>query len=274
MNFSKRFSAACAAAAAAAVLVCGTALHASATGSVEDVYDAMRRIGLPESMIQDAKVQYQNIPHDADGMSINGTYYTYSVWADMVDIYQDDIWNEVAGEYGLSGEQVRKSYETATQPVAGKTAETTCITTTLPSVTTNKPFVSMTREEKQTYIASLPEEERVAFVAGLSTAERNSIIKQMDPQQKANIMHNYIALGDQFGMHITVDDISNGSISYSVRDEDGKLIDSNSLGADADETGWDLTRPILLATGCVLISVGGVIWLVSRMNRSNEDDDE
>jgi 16S rRNA processing protein RimM len=63
-------------------------------------------------------------------------------------------------------------------------------------------------------------------------------------------------------------------IGLSVRDEDGKLIDSNSLGADADETGWDLTRPILLATGCVLISVGGVIWLVSRMNRSNEDDDE
>ena len=97
-------------AAAAAVLLCGATLPMSASAnSVEDVYNAMRKIGMPESMIQEAKLQYQNTEHDENGMSINGNYFTYDVWADMVEIYEDEIWNEVGKQFNISGADIKQA---------------------------------------------------------------------------------------------------------------------------------------------------------------------
>ncbi|MBQ8920764.1 MAG: hypothetical protein IJ060_01205 [Oscillospiraceae bacterium] len=272
-----------ASAGASLLLAAGSTLHAGASGSVEDVYNAMRRIGMPESMVQDAKTQFQNTSHDAEGMTINNTYYTYDIWADMVEIYQDDIWDEVAKQFDLTGDQLKKSYETATVPPttgtdaqgtgSSATTATTAITTTQPSVTTDKPFTSMTLDEKKAYVASLPEEERAAFVAGLSTSERNSIIKQMDPDAQANVMQGFIQAGEQLGMHVSVDSIGGGNgISYSVRNSDGTLIDSASLGGGVDETGWDLTVPVLVSAGAVLLSAGGFVWIALLGRKHREED--
>ena len=268
--------------AAAAAVFCGTA-NVSAEGSVQDVYDAMRRIGMPESLIQDAKTQFQNTPHDDDGMTINGHYYTYDVWADLVEINQDGIWNEVGKQFGLSGDDLKQSYQTATAPPAttadggskkGGSTETTAkpyITTTQPSVTTAIPFTQMTLDEKKAYVNSLPQEERAAFVAGLSTADRNSILKQMDPAAQANVMQGFINAGEQLGMHVTVDDIGGANgISYSVRNSDGTLIDSSTIGAGVDDTGWNLTVPFLAAAGAVVLSAGGIVWLALRSRKEND----
>ncbi|MBR3269583.1 MAG: hypothetical protein IKI58_12785 [Oscillospiraceae bacterium] len=282
-NRIQRLTVFAASAGAAVLLAAGSALHASAE-SVEDVYAAMRRIGMPESMVQDAKTQFQNTPHDADGMTINNTYYTYDVWADMIDIYQDDIWDEVAKQFDLTGAQLKESYATATAPATTSadpegskttgTTATTVVTTTQPSVTTNRPFTKMTLDEKKAYVASLPEGERAAFVAGLSTAERNSIIKQMDPAAQANVMNGFIQAGEKLGMHVTVDDIGGGNgINYSVRNSDGTLIDAASIGGGVDETGWNLTLPVLFSAGAVLLSVGGVVWLALRGRKLPEEEE-
>ena len=268
--------------AAALTTVCGTAT-ASASGSVQDVYDAMRRIGMPESIIQDAKTQFQNTEHDANGMTVNGHYYTYDVWADLVEINQDQIWNEVAKQFDLSGDDLKQSYQTATAPT-GTTADTgkqsgttttkvtTYITTTKPSVTTDKPFTKMTLDEKKAYVKSLPESERAAFIAGLSNTERNSIIKQMDPASQANVMQGFINVGEQFGMHVTVDDIGGADgISYSVRNSEGKLIDASSIGGGVDDTGWNLTVPFVAAAGTVLLSAGGFIWIALHSGKPRRE---
>ncbi|MBR6107148.1 MAG: hypothetical protein IKQ39_03985 [Oscillospiraceae bacterium] len=270
---------------AALTAVCGS-VNASAEGSVQDVYDAMRRIGMPESLIQNAKTQFQNTPHDDEGMSINGTYYTYDVWADLVEINQDSIWDEVGKQFGLSGEELKASYATATQPTetvpadsskgtgSTKTTVTPAITTTKPSVTTAISFTQMTLDEKKDYVNSLPQEERVAFIAGLSNAERNSILKQMDPASQANVMQGFINAGEQLGMHVTVDDIGGADgISYSVRNSDGVLLDSSSIGAGVDDTGWDLTVPFIVSTGAVLLSAGGLVWLAFRSRKETENDE-
>jgi len=272
-----------ASAGASLLLAAGSSLHAGASGSVEDVYNAMRKIGMPESLVQDAKTQFQTTPHDAEGMTINNTYYTYDIWADMIEIYQDDIWDEVAKQFDLTGKQLKDSYATATAPPStsanpqssGSTATTatTVITTTQPSVTTDKPFASMTLNEKKAYVASLPENERAAFVAGLSNHDRNSIIKQMDPDAQANVMHGFIQAGEQLGMHVSVDSIGgDNGINYSVRNSDGTLIDSASLGGGVDQTGWNLTVPILSAGGAVLLSAGGFVWIALRSRKRPEED--
>ena len=224
-------------------------LHGSAA-TIEDVYDAMRRIGLPESMVQEAKNQYQTTEHDDAGMNINGNYFTYDVWADMVELYEDEIWEEVGKQFGVSKDQIKE----ATQNPEPQT----------PSVEPEKPFASMSLEEKQAYIASLPEEERAAFLAGLSTADRNSIIKQMDTESKANIAEGFIGLGEQLGMHVSVDELDSNSISYSVRNSEGTLIDVSSVGNTVDNTGWDMTLPVLAASGMILLAVGGIAVITKK----------
>ena len=160
--------------AAAAVLLCGAAMpFAASAESVEDVYEAMRRIGLPESMVQEAKIQYQNTEHDDEGMTINETYLTYDVWADMVELYEDDIRNEVGKQFGVSGEAIKEAAEAErsqkpaeTQPASENSAapaETAPAKTEKPAVSVEppKPFVNMTLDEK---IAVIGKIEDVKFV--------------------------------------------------------------------------------------------------------------
>lgn len=262
-------------AAAAAVLLCGAALPFSVSASsVEDVYAAMRRIGLPESMIQEAKIQYQNTEHDENGMSVNGNYFTYDVWADMVEIYEDDIWNAVGAQFGISGEDI-KNATTDTTPQQTAPAETTSTTTVAETPTepvqTEKAFINMTLEEKQAYVASLPESERAAFLANLSTSERNSIIKQMDMDSQATIANGFIELGKELGMNITVGKFDGDGISYSVRNSEGTLIDVSSVGTTVDDTGWDTTVPVLGSSAMILSAIGG-LTLFTRKQRKEEQD--
>lgn len=242
--------------AAAAGLLCTALLplHAAAS-SVEDVYAAMRRIGLPESMVQEAKIQYQNTEHDENGMSINGNYFTYDVWADMVELYEDEIWNEVGNQFGVTKEAIKEAAAAEPEDTPAQT---------------DPEFVQMTLEEKQAYVAAMPEEERASFIAGLSTAERNSIIKQMSADSQANIASGFIALGEQLGMHVSVDQLDGSGINYSVRNSDGTLIDVSTVGTGVDDTGWNTTVPVLSACAMILGAVGGVAYFALRTRREEK----
>ncbi|MCR4758724.1 MAG: hypothetical protein K5705_00375 [Oscillospiraceae bacterium] len=255
------------AAAAAFLMLSCAGMPCAADGSIEDVYAAMRRIGMPESMIQEAKTQYQNTQHDDSGMKINDTYYTYDIWADMVEIYEDDIWNEVGKQFNVPGSDIReqmKQTETQADPQQQNQTQTTAKPAPEPSVKPEKPFINMTLEEKQAYVASLPESERAAFLASLSTSERNSIIKQMDKGSQANVMNGFIDLGEQLGMHISVDQLDGSGISYSVRNSDGELIDANAVSASADDTGWNMTVPVIGSAAAVLGGITGLAWISLR----------
>ncbi len=257
---------------AAVLAACALSLHSAAEGSVEDVYNAMRRIGMPETMIQEAKTQYRNTPHDENGMEVNGNYFTYDVWADMVELYEDDIWNEVGKQFNVTGSDIKAQMKTtAPDPQeTGGSAETQ--TTAVPLPVPEKPFINMTLEEKQDYVESLPENQRAAFLASLSTSERNSVIKQMDTDSQANVMSGFIGLGEQLGMHISVDQIGGEGISYSVRNSDGDLIDANSVSAAADDTGWNMTVPVLGGSLMTLAAFGGLAWLCIRSKKQEAFD--
>ncbi|MCQ2417301.1 MAG: hypothetical protein MJ071_05775 [Oscillospiraceae bacterium] len=257
-------------------------IHAGASGTVEDVYAAMRRIGLPESMVQEAKNQYQTIPHDSEGMQINNTYYPYDVWADLVELYEDDIWEEVGKQFDVPGEAIKAQLSTkreitttapqqASRP-SGTTGTTVTVVTTAPTFSeqTKKPFINMTLTEKQDYVASLPENERAEFLASLSVPDRNSIIKQMSTSSQANIANGFVSLGEQLGMHITIDQLNGNGINYSIRNESGTLIDSSSVGSSVDDTGWDTTLPFFGSLLLILGAAGGILFMPVKAEKETD----
>ena len=273
-------------AAAAAVLMTGAGmLHAAAEGSVQDVYDAMRRIGLPETMIRQAQNNYESHPelHDENGMTVNGQYGTYLDWADNIIIMEDTIWRKLAEQYQVPAEKIKEYLaeqpEQTTAPVTtGKNGETvSTVTTTTTARKSDRKFINMTAEEKKQYILSMSEEERVKFLANLTAAERKSILKQLSADDKADLMQDFAEIGKSLGMNVTVDNIGENDISYSVRDGNGDLIDSSSVGTRVDDTGWDLTVPVLGASGTMVFSAGGLVLLSrsgSRRGKRKDDADE
>ncbi len=255
------------AAAAAGMLCAAMPMHASAS-SIEDVYDAMRRIGFTESMILEAKNQYETTEHDDEGMKINDNYYTYDIWADFVEVYEDDIWQKVANKFGVSVEEVKKIM--AEKDAASDTDTQTAQEQPADFPEPPKPFINMTLEEKQEYVASLPESDRAAFLANLSVSERNSIIKQMSVEDQADLASGFISLGEQLGMHISLDQLDGNGIHYSVRNEDGTLIDVSTVGTTVDDTGWNTTVPVLLGTGMILFAAGGLLMLGKPVRKQEE----
>ena len=259
-------------------------LHASAEGSVQDIYDAMRRIGLPETMVQQAANEYAAHPelHDENGITYNGQYASYLDWADNIIFMEDKIWEKLAEQYGVDPSQIKEylnsqpaqtsvsAAQTDTQSGAQGSSET--VTTTVTERKSDTAFIQMTAEEKKAYIMAMPEDERVRFLANLTTAERNSILKQMDIGDKTDIMNEFAKIGEQMGMNITIDKVDGSSVNYSVRDGDGTLIDSSSVGTAVDDTGWDLTVPVLGSAGAILGAAGGLIWLTLRQGKRKEQE--
>ncbi len=268
-----------AAAAATAFAGCITA----SAGSVDDVLNAMREIGIPESIVLNARTRYETVPHDENGMTLihNGreTYDTYENWADYVTIFgKDYIYKGIAAELGIPAEDVETFFASSTAPAQtdqeGGGGSVTTVTTPeyVPSVVTDKPFRSMTLEEKKAYVASLPAEERMPFLASLSPSERNSIIKQLDTDSKSDIVSGFADLASDMGMNVSVDHIEGNDISLSIRDDEGKLIDTAAVGASTvDDTGWDLRLPVLGSLGAMALAVTGLGWIALRESRQEAD---
>jgi len=164
------------------------------------------------------------------------------------------------------------------------TVETTIATTTSAAASTTaatnggghsqeqeSAFVKMTLEEKQAFIASLPVEQRAAYLAGLTPAERKSLLKQVGKDVQADILKDFVDAGETLGMHVSIDKVGDGQIDYSVRDGDGTLVDSSSIGNTVDDTGWDMTLPVVGSAGTIVLSIGGFGWTAYRANKRREE---
>ncbi|MBQ5334540.1 MAG: hypothetical protein J6Z45_01185 [Oscillospiraceae bacterium] len=276
----KRYLKFLAAAAAAVCMTCAAAVSASAEGSVQDVYDAMRRIGLPETMVRQAQNNYESHPemHDENGMTINGQYGTYLDWAENVIIMEDTIWRKLAEQYQVPVEKIKEflaeqEAQTTAPVTTAKNGESGSTTTTTTARKSDRKFINMTAEEKKAYILAMSEDERIAFLANLTPAERKSILKQLSADDKADLVKGFAEVGQSMGMNISLDKVDNNDISYSVRDENGNLIDSSSIGTRVDDTGWNLTVPVFGAGGLILLSVGGLVWMTVTAGKRKAEAD-
>lgn len=276
MNQIKRIVHMLSGALAAAIVGIAGAMTASAT-SIDDVQAALRDIGVPEYMVQQCMNQYYAAEHDDNGVWYDGTYYTYDVLVETVYIYEDSILETINGALTTAPSTGSSTTTTTTTTNAGigtnmsgnnDSGSTTTTTVTKPQ----KSFINMTLEEKQAYVSQMSPEEYEAFINGLSTAERNSIIKQLSTSDKATIAQSLVELLQNLGMNATIDDVQNNEISLSIRDQNGNLVDSSSIGVIIDDTGWNLVLPFAIAVGAVLLGVGGLVAMSRKLSMREDQE--
>lgn len=258
----------------AGLCTCTANLRASADKvyTAEDVFAAMDEIDLPAGLILSARNDYASDFHDENGMTINGVYESYEFWTEqLLSQGRDSVLSLYAKYYNVSVEELLAAYvEKTTEPAADEPSVTTATTVFVPSVVTQIPFREMSLAEKQDYVNSLPEDERAQFLATLSKADRNSFLLQISAQDKADFANGIVEIGDQMGMHVSVDTITDKTITYSVRDDDGALVDEKSIGLNIDPTGWNTTLPVLCSSGAILLAAAGFLFTARGLHRKGE----
>ncbi len=246
--------------AAAGLAVCGSVLCLTGTvfaANEEDVFRAMAEAGMPASFIQDTRNQFHTQPHDENGMEMNGEYRSYDEWVTLIrENGAQYVWGVIAEEMLVPAEDIIAYYE---RKQAGESPAEE------PEPHPAPHFAEMTLDEKREYVASLPESERAAFLAELTAEERTSLLKQLSTDKKQEVLEGLAELGREMGMNITVDDAEN--YRFSVRDGEGRLIDTAGFGLTVDATGWDTTVPVLTGAAMVLTALGGLLLIGYRCKK-------
>ena len=74
------------------------------------------------------------------------------------------------------------------------------------------------------------------------------------------------------GVSVTVDEVTDDSLTLSMRNDEGTLVNVSSAGASVEDTGYD-RRGIFAAAGAFfLTAVAGVIFLAAKCFNKNEKE--
>lgn len=258
---------------AAAALVAG-GLTVSAT-TIDDVWQAAREEGWPESMIQD----YYNLAQSEQ-------YYGNSAdWTEEQLQKAIEMIHSESSKHLTTGPQITQQVVTTTTaaPVRPGDPESSDKNDPQPSDPEKQPitlstsdgntftrisksdFIALSYDEKQAYIATFPPAQQQVIIDNLTPEERRSMLKQLPVDKKLEVANNMSDVLAEIGYNMTVDDIDNETIKLSLRNKNGELIGQSSFGKDVVEnTGYDRRLIYAAAAGLFLIALAGTVFIIRR----------
>ncbi len=257
----------------AAVLAAG-GLTVSAT-TIDDVWQAAREEGWPESMIQD----YYNLAQSEQ-------YYGNSAdWTEEQLQKAIEMIHSESSKHLTTGPQITQQVVTTTTaaPVKPRDPEVPDTDDPQPTDPEKQPitlstsdgntftrisksdFIALSYEEKQAYIATFPPAQQQIIIDNLTPEERRSMLKQLPLDKKLDAANNMSDVLAEIGYNMTVEDIDNDTIKLSLRNKDGELIGQSSFGKDVVEnTGYDRRLVYAVAIGLFLIALSGTVYVIGR----------
>ncbi len=125
-------------------------------------------------------------------------------------------------------------------------------------------FEEMSLEEKQEYITAVPSEQKHEYLDVMTNDEKNQLLKKMDTSEQVEVIAGMLGFGDPFGINFSIEDISDGSVLISARDDDNNLVGVTVLGDSVEKTGITYPVPIIAAFGVILLSVVGIGVMIRK----------
>lgn len=239
--------------------------------TVDDCAEVARSYGVSESAIQSAYNAYYANPEAY-------TSEDFDMVIQTLHLYGTDSDKAIKAYFGITdtpdtpSEPSEEPVHTETKPYEDSPAGAVTTETTTKSEP-DTDFINMTIDEKSEYINSLPESERGTFIDNLTTEERNSIIKQLPMDDKTELLSRFAEAGEQMGLNMTVDEITDDSISLSIRNNDGMLVDQSSLGIIVEDTGYDYRLIFGAVSALILVSVFGISLIFRKISKDEKNDE-
>lgn len=125
-------------------------------------------------------------------------------------------------------------------------------------------FEEMSIDEKQEYITSIPSDQKQEYLDVMTNEEKNQLLKKLDTSEQVEVIAGMLGFGDPFGYNFSIEDVSDGSVMISARDEDNNLVGVTVLGDSVEKTGKTYPVPILAASGTVLLSAIGIFTMIKK----------
>ncbi len=227
----------------------------------EDVIAAAKAAGIPDTYIQNGKNLLETSsysPEDYDNIIAKIKEYSGNS-NDGVKDFLDDASDAVVPPQTQpavtteAGSQIQPAGNTAGNPVSA------------PAPAGNhSPVISGIIDK----YSSMTPEERKEYIEGMTAAEKNEIIKNLDKDKQLEIINSLIDAGSEFGMNIAVDDLTDNKLTYSVRDNDGQIVDISSVGIVIGDTGKDYTAFILIAASVIVMSSAGIAVFAAMQKKA------
>lgn len=204
--------------------------------TVDDVIAYARSVGMPEEQVQ----YYINMG--------SGGNYT-SEQCDQAIAY--------LASYYADREQIIGGGDSPESSETGETVDE-------PERMEEEEFKDMDVHDKQDYVSSLPSEDKKQYLDLMTNEEKNQLVKEMDPSQQVELISGMLGVGDAFGYQFSVENVSDGAIMLSARDENGSLVGVTVLGDSVEKTGKPYLIPIAAFGGLILLSAAGLFLLVRK----------
>ena len=256
-----------AALASAAVCFSLSPLAASAA-SVDDVADVARSYGIPEEDIQVGYNEYYAHPEKYPPETLDAAIAKlHETGGAIISTVPYDPNRAAPSEPVTTAPPETESGNTSETTAAAAAPEPVTLTADDGSTfTRNTPeeFISMSYDEKMAYLSGFPEEQQQVIINNLTPAEYKSLIKQSPAEKKMEIVRSLSGAADEMGLSLTVDEVTDDSLTLSMRNDEGTLVNVSSAGASVEDTGYDRRGIFAAAAAAFLTALGGLLFLVNR----------
>lgn len=233
----------------------------SYAATIEEAVAVARQYGIPEETIQECLNMYYEEPE----------LYTPEVIDDLIakfKAYQGGIITNVPHDPNAQVPSV-----TDTTPVPDNPAEDVpvddSITLTMPDGTTftrisAEKFIALSYEEKMTYLSTFPEDQQTVIIDNLTPEEYKSLLKQLPTEDKLEVIDSLTDISESMGVNLTVNELTDNSVSFQMKNKDGELIGSSSINDVIEDTGYDRRGIFAVAGACIMTGIIGVFMLVRK----------
>lgn len=241
-----------------AVSVSAFALNSSAA-TVDDVAEVARSYGIPEESIQAGYNEYyahpENYPPETLDRAIDKLHETGGVIITTGAYIPENAAKPAsATEAAPSGGSTDNSGEVQLKTDGGQVF----------SRVSPEEFINMSYEEKMAYISGFPQDQQQAIIDNLSPAEYKSLIKQAPSDKKMEIVHSLSGAADEMGLVVTVDEVTDDSLTVSMRNDEGTLVNRSSAGITVLDTGYDRRGIFAIIGAAILAAIGGIIFVAHK----------
>lgn len=264
-------------------------LSANAT-TVEDVMAEARYWGYPESMIQDAYNYYLQSPesyHEEEfDMAIkylrDSGKNLVTTNAQQHDKLVGTTTTTTTTASASDTSQTDNSGSVSTEPAAGNNdtpVSSSVITLTMPDGTkfdriSKDDFIKLSYDEKMAYISSFSPDQQQVIIDNLSPEERRSILKQLPVDQKVDAVKGLSDAMKTMGLNISIEEVSDGSLELSMRNESGELVSVSNAVTLVEETGYDRRKIFAAAGALFVVSAVGLYILIHQTFKRKEIGEE
>ena len=115
-----------------------------------------------------------------------------------------------------------------------------------------KDFIALSYEDKMAYISTFTPEQQQVIIDDLSPEEYRSMLKQMPSDQKLQVVGTLSQAAEEMGLNITVEEISDDSLTVAMRNSSGELVSRSTAGTNVEDTGYD--RKIIYFSSAALFA--------------------